>query len=441
VTGRRLLILLVVLAAIAIPAGVLQAVCAGRSCDQSSGATPRIPFCPLPDAVKQEIANGYREGRSPDVLGVTADVPVVRGDGNATGVAWPSTGTSDDGRVPLAFAGAGIRAGASIPAGVTLDRVAPTVATAIGLDRPFPNVRSGTPIDGVTDPDGARLVLLIAWKGVGSTDLEAAPNAWPFLASLVDGGAGTLDAEAGSLPLDPAAVLTTIGTGGLPSQHGITGSFVRNDQGEVVPAFGDGSPVQVIATLADDLDEQSGGRALVGLVGDDEADRGLVGGGWYPNEDPVDVIIGDGAAVPLAVDGHLSTGYGSDDVPDVLGVVMDGPIRSLDARTKRIASAARRATDGSALVVVTGTGTTEGARGTVADDELIAAVEDAVPGAGRAVAAAVPGGLFLDQDVIARAEVTGEVAVDALLGVTNPDGGEMMADAFQGFAVSFARYC
>jgi hypothetical protein len=338
--------------------------------------------------------------------------------------------------------------GASVPAGVTLDRVAPTVAADLGLDRPFPNVRSGTPIDGVVDAVRPRLVVLVAWKGIGSADLETAPKAWPFLASLLDGGSGTLgagtgtlDAEAGSLPLDPAAVLTTIGTGGLPSQHGITGSFVRNDRGKVVPAFGDEGPVQVIATLADDLDEQTGGRALVGLVATGESDRGIVGGGWYPDEDPVDVIVGDGAAVPLAVDVHLSTGYGRDDVPDVLGVVMHGPIRSLDARTKRIASAAGRATGGSALVVVAGTGATERARATVPDDELIAAVEDAVPGAGRAVAAAVPGGLFLDQDVLARAEVTGEVAVDVLLGLTNPDGGEMMADAFQGFAVSFARYC
>jgi hypothetical protein len=356
-------------------------------------------------------------------------------------VAWPSTAGTDEGRVPLAFAGAGVRADASVPAGVTLDRVAPTVAAAIGLDRPFPNVRSGTPIDGVVEPSRPRLVLLVAWKGVGSADLEAAPNAWPFLASLVDDGAGTLDAEAGSLPLDPAAVLTTVGTGGLPSQHGITGSFVRNDAGEVVPAFGDGAPVQVIATLADDLDEESDGRALVGLVATDASDRGIVGGGWYPDEDPVDVIIGGGAAVPPAVGVHLSTGYGSDEVPDVIGVVMDGSVRSLDARTKRIATAAQRATGGSALVVVAGTGATERARATVPDDELIAAVEDAVPGAGRAVAAAVPGGLFLDQDVLARAEVTGEVAVDVLLGLTNPDGGEMMADAFQGFAVSFARYC
>jgi hypothetical protein len=57
------------------------------------------------------------------------------------------------------------------------------------------------------------------------------------------------------------------------------------------------------------------------------------------------------------------------------------------------------------------------------------------------VDAVVPGGLFLDRDALRAAAVTGQRAVDALLGVTTPDGGSVLADAFQGFAVSFARYC
>jgi len=315
------------------------------------------------------------------------------------------------------------------------------VADAIDLDRQFPDVRSGVAIDGVVDEEHPALVLLFAWKGIGSSELEAAPEDWPFLATLLAQGAGTLDAGTGSLPLDPAATLTTIGTGGLPSQHGITGSFVRNDEGAVVPAFGDGSPVQVIATLADDLDEASDGRALVGLVATGEGDRGLVGGGWYPDEDPVDAAIGDGAAVARLVEDRLATAYGADDVTDVIGVAMDGPIPSMDARTRRIVTAARRSTGGSLLVVVAGTGALERSGLAVPDSELVGAVEDAVPGTAPAVAATVPGGIFLDQTALTEAEVTGQVAVDALLRVTDPNGREMMADAFQGFAVSFARYC
>jgi hypothetical protein len=137
----------------------------------------------------------------------------------------------------------------------------------------------------------------------------------------------------------------------------------------------------------------------------------------------------------------LTTGYGADDVPDILGVVLDGRVRSMDRWTREIVTEAERATSGSTLVVVAGTGSREADQLAVPDEGLIAAVEDAVPGDAPAVAATVAGGLFLDQAVLREEQVTGQVAVDALLAATGPDGERMLADAFQGFAVSFARYC
>lgn len=438
-TGRRLLVMLVVLAAIGIPAAVLTATCAGRSCDASGGENVRVPFCPLPSALKDGIANGFREGRSPDVLGVAAGTPVYTDVGGLR-TPWPTTGPPTDPRVPMVFAGDGVTKGESVPNGTTLDRVAPTVSDILGFDRAFPEVRSGTSIAGIADGKRPRLVLLIAWKGVGSSDLESRPGDWPFLSSLLEDGAGTLEGAAGSLPLDAAATLTTIGTGGLPSQHGITGSFVRNSEGRVVQAYGRGAPVQIIATLADDLDHATP-STLVGLVADDERDRGIVGGDWYPGEDPVDSVIGDSATAPLSVQLHLTTGYGADDIPDVIGVVLDGRVRSMDRWTREIVTEAQRATSESTVVVVAGTGSAEASRLAVPDDELVAAVEDAVPGSEPAIATTVPGGLFLDQAVLRREQVTGQVAVDAMLSATEPDGERMLSDAFQGFAVSFARYC
>ncbi|MGZ8604426.1 MAG: hypothetical protein ACXWX9_06665 [Actinomycetota bacterium] len=439
-SGRRLLVLLVVLAAIGIPAGILQATCVGRSCDEAEEPS-RVPFCPLPATLKGLIANGYREGRSPDVLAVTRDVPVYTESGG-TGVRapWPALGSSSDARVPIVFSGTGVSPGTPVPAGTTLDRIAPTVSDVIGFERPFPEVRSGTAVEGVANGERPELVLLVAWKWIGSEELEAFPDDWPFLASLLDEGAGTLDGETGSLPLDPTATITTIGAGGLPSQHGVTGSFVRNEQGQVVPAFGDGAPVPVIATLADDLDETTDQRSVVSLVAADELDRGLIGGEWYAESDSDTVVIADGDDAVAAAGSMLRPDVGGRDT-DVLGVTLEGSVRSMDRRTQRIVAAAHAATDGSVLVVVAGTGTWERARVAVADDELVDAVEAAVPGNDAAVAASVPGGLFLDQDVLTRAAVTGQVAVDALLGVTDRQDREMMADAFQGFAVSFARYC
>jgi hypothetical protein len=434
--------MLVAIAAIGIPAAVLTATCAGRSCDASGGEALRVPFCPLSQDLKDGIVNGFREGRSPDVLGVADGTPVYT-DLEGLQMPWPGTGTFTDTRVPIAFAGAGVASGATVPEGTALDRVAPTVSEILGFERDHPEVRSGTAVGGIANGERPSLVLLVGWKGVGSSELETHQEDWPFLASLLDDGAGTLEGETGSLPLDPAATLTTIGTGGLPSQHGITGSFIRDGQGEVVEAFRSDLPVedrQIIATLADDLDHANP-STLVGLVATDERDRGVVGGGWYPGEDPVDVVIGDSAAAPLAVEVHLSTGYGADDVPDVIGVVLEGRVRAMDRWTQEILTEAERATAGSTLVVVTGTGTVEASRLAVPDGELVDPVEDAVPGDAPAIAATVAGGVFLDQAVLREEQVTGQVAVEAMLSAAGPDGERMLADAFQGFAVSFARYC
>ena len=448
VSGRRLLTLLVVLAAIGLPAGVLQALCVGRSCEAEGGGAAPVPFCPLPVNLRDLLVHGYREGRSPDVLGVVGGAPMYT-EVAGTRLSWPAAGIeADDVAVPLAFAGAGVRRDVELPPGVTLDRVAPTIARILGFERPFPNVRSGTAIDGVAGGDPPSLVVLIGWKGAGTVDLSARPDDWPFLASLLDESAGTLEASTGSLPLDPAATLTTLGTGGLPSQHGITGSFVRNETGEVVAAFGTGAPVPVIATLADDLDAPASPgvpspyeqRPVISLVATEDRDRGLVGGDWYENHDTDRVILAGGAQAVSSARSLLAE-HREDGAPDLLGIVLDGSIRSMDRRSEQIVAAARDATQRSVLVVLAGTGAEASSTSADPDDALVTAIEDAVPGEAPAVVAAVPGGIFLDQRVLTQARVSGQVAVDALLGVTSPDGREMMADAFQGFAVSFARYC
>src|SRR5207342_3885047 len=148
--------MLVLLAAIGIPAAVLTATCAGRSCEASDGETVRVPFCPLPAVLKDGIANGFREGRSPDVLGVAAATPVYT-DVDGLRTPWPATGASTDPRVPMVFAGAGVTDGGSVPDGTTLDRVAPTVSDVLGFERAFPEVRSGTSITGVADGERPRL--------------------------------------------------------------------------------------------------------------------------------------------------------------------------------------------------------------------------------------------------------------------------------------------
>ncbi|MDQ4143108.1 MAG: hypothetical protein M3198_05060, partial [Actinomycetota bacterium] len=242
----RLLSLVIVVAALGAPAAVLRGLCAGNSCDEEASASSEVPFCSLPPEVREPFAAGF-EGelhRSPDILGVTGDSVVVGGSAYGPGAArppWPSVRPSSE-RVPVAFSGTGVSA-VAIPDGTGLDDIAPTIAEILALRRPNPQVRSGEAIEGIASGETPRLVIEVALKNVGSRDVEADRGAWVSLRELLDQEASTLDARVGSVPVEPTASLTTIGTGGLPHQHGMVGTLVRNDEGDVVRAWGARSPV------------------------------------------------------------------------------------------------------------------------------------------------------------------------------------------------------
>jgi hypothetical protein len=442
---RRATILLVAAAIVAAPSIVLQATCPGDSCARSGPV--RTPFCSLPEDLRTKIAAGYREGRSPDVLavtgatGVVGSVPPV---GSPTSVgSWPSLSPTTDTRTPIVFWGDGVGGASSVPAGAELRQIAPTIAEILQFERPFPDVRSGRPISGIEGPGVPRLVLEIVWKEVGTADLENDPDAWPFLRRLMSTGAATLDGEVGSLPLDPSAGLTTIGTGGLPSEHGIAGGWFRDDGGEVVAAWASGAPTSVIATLPDDLDRAFAQRPLIGIVGSDPRDRGIVGSGWYDERDRDDRVTAAGGMTRLrAVARLLGNDYGQDDVPDVLAVVMEGSVSSLDAELRRTVRAVRSATAGRLLVVMTATG----AGSAPGSGQVEASDLERIVGAGidtdeQLIQAVVPGGFYLDQRAMTAAGVTGQIAQDAAQAAREPGGSAIFVDAFQGFAVPFGRYC
>jgi hypothetical protein len=260
-------------------------------------------------------------------------------------------------------------------------------------------------------------------------------------------GAATVAGDTGSLPLDPAATLTTIGTGGLPSQHGITGALVRDDDGRVVEAWVPGGPLSVIATFPDDLDQAMDQRPLIGLVASDEADRGIVGGNWYVGHDRDAIVVATGDSAVPAAERLLAEGFGRDAVPDILAVVLEGSIGSIDRRTQRLVAAAERAAGGSVVVAIAGTGGGSGADSGSSDgapirvSEVVSQVDAGVPGDPNVIADVVSGGLFLDQGALAEEGISGDAVVQATMEVTAPDGTRVFEDAFQGFAVSFGRYC
>lgn len=441
----RQLSLLIVLGVVALPAVGLRALCVGDSCGSRHERSARIPFCSLPAALRSDISAGFYDGRSPDVLAIPEE-PIIRGgiDGErGVAPAWPSAEGTPSMSVPLLFSGAGVRTSAEIPDGATLASVAPTLGAIIGLAWQNPGVHPGTALEGIGDGGAPRLVLEVAWKGIGGEDLAAHPGAWPYLRSLFASGAGTTDASTGSLPLDPAATLTSIGTGGLPSDHGITGLYLRNDTtGRIARAWGDGAPLSVISALGDDLDQARGGAPLIGVVGTDPSDRGIIGGRWYEGRDDDETAYVEPAVQVDSVEELLADGFGADDETDLLAVVMRDSLSRMDENLRRIVHAAERATGGDLAIVVAGTGSTaNGARDAVPLTRVLGPVESAIPGEAPALEAVVAGGVFLDQDVLAQANVTSNAAVAALRSETAPGGRPLMADAFPSFAISFGKYC
>ena len=417
----------------------LRAFCVGKSCTQDEAAGPtEVPFCPLPADLREQIVAGYRQGRSPDVMGATASTPVIGGSVAVVPLtAWPSAPYAmDANRVPIAFLGTGIRS-AQLPRNIGVDQIAPTIARLIGYHRPHPEVRSGAALTTAVQAGAApRLVVEIVWSDVGSDTFTMAATPWvQHHVVLAADEASTFWGTTGSLPSDRSAVLTTIGTGGLPYQHGITGTLLRGSDGQATSAWSPGAPISIIGTLADDWDHATTQRARIGLVAPDISDRGLIGGTWYLDHDHDDLAIG--ASDPVAaVEARLGSGFGADHIPDILAVVLEGSSESMDRVTGKIVTAVRRSVPDSTFVITaTGTTTLSGV-----DSSTVMRQVNAALGA-DVIAAATPGGFFLNTTVMASQNITSDAVVQQMDALKGGDGFPLFADAYPGFAVSFSRYC
>ena len=441
--GRKIGTLLVVVALVGVPAVILRALCVGHSCDEPVSVAANVPFCSLPEETRSRIAAGFREGRSPEVLAVADDVHISGGTAFSAGDAkppWPSLTQDDRGRVPIVFAGASVTQDAEIPAGTELQDIAPTEAEIIGLKRPHPEVRAGKAVEGVATGRPPRLLLEVVLKGVGSRDLDDDPAAWSQLRSLMDAGAATMDGEVGFLPLDPAAAMMTLGTGGSPHQHGVTGSLVRDNNGKLVRAWGKNAPV-IIAALADDLDEKLHQEPIIGVVGTDATDRGAIGVDWYLDSDKDEVVIDKRSPIGSARKMLGTRGFGVDNVVDLMVVALEGDLAGMDSGLGRVITAAEQVSGGSLTVVVTATGSLAEDRGALDAMEVVDQVEAVLGAPEPVIEAATPGGFFLNQRALARLAIPEDDVLATLKEVKSADGKRLFGDAFPAIAVSFARYC
>jgi hypothetical protein len=439
---RRALILAVVVLAASIPAVVAYGKCSGAGCDPGAPTHSYVPFCSLPSEVRTRIAAGYQDGRSPDLLAVSAGTPII---GSTTDrpddlrVPWLSVDGPAAARVPLVFAGPGIRP-AQLTSGSGLDGVEPTLDRLTGITPPS-RLRTGKDLVAVQRSGAApRLVVLVAWEGVGSADLDG--TATPELRSLLRDGAGTLDADTGSLPVDPAAVIATMGTGSLPSQHGITGTWLRSPYGgSLVHAGGPAGPPAEVPTFAQELIHVTKGSSRVALVEPAASDQGLVGTEYYVSDHRkpvVDVVAPDREVA--ASRKLLRGGLGSGASTDVLAVVLRGTVPAMDDETRQVLAAASAAAPDGWAAVVAGTGSTAFPAGSTTGADAASALTKRLPAAAGVIKAVVPGGIYLAK-ATAHTTVSGRDIVKALLGLRAPSGGVLMRDSFDSFAVSLGKYC
>lgn len=442
------------------PAVVFRALCLGNACRVEAETSSDTPFCSLEPELRRLITNGFYEGRSPDVLGVTGSTLIEGSDirDSPRSPVWPSVSQSPVARVPIMFAGAGVNPDAEIPPGVNLPDVSETIASIMNFRRPHVSVRSGDPIPDVATGQPPRLVLEIVLKGIGSEDIERHKDRWPTLESLVKNVPATFDASADSLPLDPAATLATIGTGGLPSEHGITGGLIRSGsptgfdtqatvEKRLVTPWSESAPPSVVATLGDQLDEELNQKPLLGLVGTESIDRGLLGGHWYPTQDrdfvkllPPNSQVKEQTSAASRV--MNSKPFGKDSTPDLFAVALDGPMSDLDGGLKDLLASARRASDGSLTVVVTATGSRARETRPKAIDAMSVRFDanQAISTSSPLIEAAVPGGFFLNQANLKRLKKSDDVVIQALLKLRS-ESEKLFADVFPAIAVTFGRYC
>lgn len=451
--GKRTAAFSVVALVVGLPAVGLRLLCVGGSCETAAEASSYAPFCSLPDEIRKSVTESTRDGRSGEVLMVAREAGLTGGtaftERSSLQPQWPSL-EGDTSRIPIAMAGAGIVRGGSLPSAAGLDDIGPTISEIMGFDRAHPEVRSGESMSDVVEAAGNRpkVVIVVAWKGVGSTTLTENPASFPNLERLKERGAGTFEATNNSYSSDPAAPLTTLGTGGVPSQHGITGSLLRNERAELVDAWGRGSPINVIATVAEDLDEAFDQEPVVALVGTQDVDKGLIGGGWYVNHDRDLVsMLPEGSSVQAVTEEAKQllrlTPLAKDSTPDLLAVAQQGPLEELDRELGRLWAAARRAVGDDFALILAGTGSARGTRRSdaAAAASFVSRLPVALSGKRKVVEAVGPGELFLDQEVLTERELSDEVVLDALLEMETPSGQPLFADVFPSVTVTFGRFC
>ena len=211
--------------------------------------------------------------------------------------------------VPLVFYGPShIRALGRVEGIENLTSVYPTVGALTGVDLPE---RDGRLFSEIIKPseDPPKLILTIAWDGVGRNVLERWPDRWPNLALMERDGVSFVDATVGSSPSQTPTVHATLGTGAFPRSHGIT-SINQREGSEVTEVFleRDMSALEE-STYGDDVDAALDNVPRVGLLAWVSWHIAMMSHGTsWPGGDADEVVMVDkSGAATSQVSGPFST--------------------------------------------------------------------------------------------------------------------------------------
>ncbi|HJS25597.1 MAG TPA: alkaline phosphatase family protein [Actinomycetota bacterium] len=212
--------------------------------------------CSLPHEQLLRVWRGTDPERSGQIVFV-ADEP------NFVGTSFPHSGPWDYLQdVPLFWYGPGVIPEVGrVDRHVTVADIAPTQAELLDFDF---EALDGRPLAEIPAPAGPPpLIVTLVWDAGGMNVLEAFPNDWPVLSSLIEHGVWYEHASVGSSPSITPATHATIGTGAFPMRTGQTDAEFR--LGDELVRAGELGPVLLMEpTLADLYDRAMGNESLVG---------------------------------------------------------------------------------------------------------------------------------------------------------------------------------
>ena len=221
----------------------------------------RALACRMPHQELLRTWRGWSEDRGGE-LQMVAEEP------NFVGSGLPHVGPWDYvQRVPMFWYGPGfVPARGSVNRPVTVVGMAPTTAELLH----FPYTASdGAPmtealLPEARRPDPPKLIVTIVWDAAGRNVLEAHPDSWTYLKSLIPEGTWYENGTVGSSPTSTAQIHASMGTGAFPDDHLLVGHRLRVGTTLVTP-WAQGPNLITLPTLADLYDRAMGNEPLVGI--------------------------------------------------------------------------------------------------------------------------------------------------------------------------------